>query len=193
MESVTTTLVWALLLIATHQEVQRRVRKELDAEIGHRDLCSADRLRLPYLECVINEVQRFASTFPLTATRLNEAVEWRDWPLSKGTEVVINLYSVMHDPRVFRDPTHFNPEANFPLNDTETKNRSLDNFVPFGFGKRSCIGESLARKELFLFFAGILQHFEVLPDPDNASPPESLGTYGLIRSPLPFKLLFVKL
>ena len=178
--------------MAAHQEVQRRVRNELDAEIGHRELCSADRLRLPYVETVINEVQRFAATVPLTATRLNEAVEWRDWRLSEGTEVVINLYAVMHDQRVFRDPTHFNPEANFPLDDPEVQNRSLENFIPFGFGKRSCIGESLARKELFLFFAGILQHFEVLFDPDNPSPPETLGTYGLIRSPLPFKLLFVK-
>ena len=49
-------------------------------------------------------------------------------------KLVINLYAVMHDPRVFRDPTHFDPEANFPTDDPKVQNRSLENFVPFGFG-----------------------------------------------------------
>ena len=61
-----------------------------------------------------------------------------------------------------------------------------ERFVPYGFGKRMCMGESLAKDTLFVFFASLLKHlkFEApatqpLPDPDNY-------TDGFALMPKPF-------
>ena len=54
-------------------------------------------------------------------------------------------------------------------------------------GRRVCLGESLARMELFLFLAAIFQKFQITaPDPDNL--PDTKGVFGLTMSPQPYKV-----
>ena len=66
METTTTTLLWALLLLATSPDVQDAVRTEIREAIGTERLPAlADRAKLPYTEAVICEVQRYASIVPL--------------------------------------------------------------------------------------------------------------------------------
>ena len=62
-----------------------------------------------------------------------------------------------------------------------------DRIIPFSLGKRACLGESLARMELFLFTATFLQHFEFLPEVDGQIPPLEYEP-GLLKTPVPFKV-----
>ena len=62
-----------------------------------------------------------------------------------------------YDPDYWTDPETFNPLRFY---DEETKSfKSNDHLIPFSVGKRFCLGQSLAEKEYFLFFAGLLQKF----------------------------------
>jgi cytochrome P450 len=78
-----------------------------------------------------------------------------------GTTVMPQISAVMHDERIFENPKTFDPERFI-------RNPSLaDKVVPFGLGKRQCMGESLARLELFMIFVTLFQHFSFeLKDPN---------------------------
>ena len=104
--------------------------------------------------------------------------------LFKGTLVFYNIYRFHTDPDYWGDPDAFRPER---FIDPSTGNLiRKDRFVPYGFGKRICMGESLARSELFLFTSILIKNvviekpeFNSLPDPRN-------DIAGLTRSPQPF-------
>lgn len=90
-------------------------------------------------------------------------------------------------------PQHLNT----PLSCFSTSlDRFLDNrgqrvtpvgFLPFGAGPRVCVGESLARLELFLFLSSLLQRMSFRP-PDGAAPPDLQGRLGVVLQPLPYKV-----
>ena len=173
--------------MARHPEIQKRVHEELDREVGGRVLELADRQRLRFTESVLNEVQRFSGVVPLSAHQALQDVNFKGYTLPTGTIVIPNLYAILHDTHTWKDATHFNPDANFPFDSLDADAlRSL----PFGIGRRACIGETLARQELFIFFAGILQRFEIAGHPNCPLPSEAIGSGCLIRSPLPFHVCF---
>lgn len=61
-------------------------------------------------------------------------------------------------------------------------------FLPFGAGPRVCVGESLARLELFLFLSLLLQRMS-FGLPDGVSPPDLQGRLGVVLQPLPFQVV----
>ena len=79
------------------------------------------------------------------------------------------IYEVMHDVTYWGDPEVFRPER---FLDPQSGNfRNSERMIPFGFGKRICIGSTLAQNELYLFLAAFLQHFEFSdPNPNSLEP-----------------------
>uniref|UniRef100_A0AAX7TLC7 Uncharacterized protein n=1 Tax=Astatotilapia calliptera TaxID=8154 RepID=A0AAX7TLC7_ASTCA len=74
----------------------------------------------------------------------------------QGVIVIPNLTSVLFDKKEWETPHTFNP--NHFLNE-ECKFVKRAAFLPFSLGKRVCLGENLAKMELFLFFTSFMQHF----------------------------------
>ena len=75
--------------------------------------------------------------------------------------------------------------------DEEGKAKKDDHLVPFSIGKRQCLGETLARSELFIFFAGLLQHFKIEEEVPGILPSENY-IVGATTLPQPFKIRLVK-
>ncbi|NXI89254.1 CP2D1 protein, partial [Rhipidura dahli] len=78
------------------------------------------------------------------------------FPLVQGTTVIPNLSSVLKDETVWEKPHEFYPEHFLDANGQFVKPEA---FLPFSAGRRACLGEQLARMELFLFFTVLLQKF----------------------------------
>ncbi|XP_037683008.1 cytochrome P450 2J2-like isoform X1 [Choloepus didactylus] len=164
-ETTSTTLRWALLYLAINPEIQEKVQAEIDREIGHSQQPSiADRERLPYTNAVIHEVQRMGNIIPLNVPREVVAdTTVAGYYLPKGTMIITNLTALHRDPAEWATPDTFNPE-HF-LENGQFKKR--ESFLPFSAGKRVCLGEQLARSELFIFFTSLMQKFTFRPPNDE--------------------------
>ncbi|XP_054856464.1 cytochrome P450 2J2-like [Eublepharis macularius] len=185
-ETTSSTLLWALLYMMTFPEVQEKCQAELDAVLGNNsDIKYEDRDKLPYTNAVIHEIQRFANVVPLGVAHapIKDMQLW-GYTIPKEASVITNLISVHRDQSQWKYPYEFNP-SNF-LNEKGEFVKS-EAFLAFSAGPRGCLGVSLARMELFLFFTSILRKFKLVW-PDGSKVPDLTASYGITLSPPAFKM-----
>ncbi|KAL2096534.1 hypothetical protein ACEWY4_008682 [Coilia grayii] len=170
-ETTSSTMRQLLLMMIKHPHVQARVQREIDEVIGQeRSPCLDDRSKMPYTDAVIHETQRNMDLAPTSVPhKVMADTEFKNFHIPKGTMVLPLLSSVLVDPKLWKNPDNFDPE-NFL--DEEGHFKKNDGFLVFGLGKRNCVGEGLARTELFLLFTSLLQRFTFV----GAKPPEEIET-----------------
>ncbi|XP_032822975.2 cytochrome P450 2J4-like [Petromyzon marinus] len=185
-ETSSTTLRWALLYMMAYPQIQERCQREIDEVIGgDRSPNTTDRANLPYTDAVIHEAQRMANVAPLGVLHSTTTdVKFRGYDIPKGTKVLLNLTSVLHDETQWKTPNEFNPDH---FLDNTGQFVKPDAFLAFSAGPRVCLGENLARMELFLFFTSLLQRFK-FHWPDATSRPNFVAAEGLSRAPVFYKL-----
>ncbi|XP_039183314.1 cytochrome P450 2J6-like [Crotalus tigris] len=158
-ETTATTLHWALLYMVAYPDTQAKVQKELDDTLGSssRLICCSDRRNLPYTNAVIHEIQRYANIILIGGPRQSvKDTTVLGFPIQKGMTVIPNISSVLLDPKQWETPECFNP-GHFLDEKGNFINREA--FIPFSIGQRACLGENLARMELFLLFTNLLRRF----------------------------------
>ncbi|XP_039341458.1 cytochrome P450 2J2-like [Mauremys reevesii] len=183
-ETTSTTIYWALLYMALYPDVQERVQAEIDAVIGQsRQPAMDDRDNMPYTNAVIHEVQRISNILPFNVPRTATSdTTLAGFYVPKGTILIPSLTSVLFDKSEWETPHTFNPK-HF-LEDGQFKKR--ESFLPFSAGKRGCLGEPLARIELFLFFTALLQKFTFQAPKDVKLSLQF--RIGLILGPQPYQI-----
>nr|XP_015799181.2 cytochrome P450 2U1 [Nothobranchius furzeri] len=184
-DTTTNSVLWTLLYLALYPDVQDKVQAEIDEIVGRRVPSMTDKGSLPFTEAAIMEVQRLAVVVPLSIPHMvSETTEFRGFTIPKGTVILPNLYSVHRDATVWDDPDTFNPKR---FLDNGGKLLRKEFFIPFGIGRRVCMGEQLAKMELFLTVTGLLQAFRFRL-PDGKPRPSLHGRFGLTLAPSPFAL-----
>ncbi|KAK7889527.1 hypothetical protein WMY93_025087 [Mugilogobius chulae] len=191
-ETTSSTLRWILLYMAKYPHIQDQVREEIMRVIGAREVQCQDRKDLPYTDAVIHETQRLGNIVPLNLPhRTSRDVTFRGYFIKKGTPVIPVLASVLYDESEWEKPHEFHP-AHFL--DKEGKFKKRDAFMPFSAGRRACVGESLARMELFLFFVTLMQNFRFTAPAGVTEEELDLGAQiGTTRCPKPHKLCAVSI
>uniref|UniRef100_A0A3Q4I8P9 Uncharacterized protein n=1 Tax=Neolamprologus brichardi TaxID=32507 RepID=A0A3Q4I8P9_NEOBR len=169
-------------------EHQERVQAEIDAVVGSsRQPSVSDRENMPYTDAVIHEIQRMGNIIPLNVLRMTSNETTVDkYTIPKGTMILASLDSVLHDESMWETPHSFNPQH---FLDKDGKFHKRDAFLPFSTGKRVCLGEQLARMELFLLFTSLLQRFSLSP-PAGEQPSLDFQLGGM-RCPKPYRLCAV--
>uniref|UniRef100_A0A1I8GVQ1 Cytochrome P450 n=1 Tax=Macrostomum lignano TaxID=282301 RepID=A0A1I8GVQ1_9PLAT len=193
-DTTTTTIRWALLLFHQNPHCYQLASEEVGREIGFdRPPTMKDRLVCHYLQASIDEVHRCACLVPLGLLhRTLEDTSLLGYDIPKDSLTFVNQYSVNNNAEVFPQPERFCPER---FLDGEGRYSPSDHVMPFSTGKRACLGESLARMELFLIIAGLLQRYERIEvasetGQDLGAGAELPTTPGDIRAPPPFTLKF---
>ncbi|XP_045932036.1 cytochrome P450 2K1-like isoform X2 [Micropterus dolomieu] len=189
-DTTAATLRWSLLFMAKYPHIQDQVQKELSTVVGSRQVRLDDRKNLPYADAVIHETQRLASILPTSIPhKTSRDITFQGYFIKEGTTVFPLLTSVLHDESEWESPHTFNP-SHF-LNE-EGKFVKRDAFMPFSAGRRVCLGESLAKMELFLFFTSLLQRFRFTPPPGVTEDDLDLTpSVGFTLTPSPHKLCAV--
>jgi len=133
------------------------------------------------------EVMRFGAIIPMAVQhRTTEDVTFHGYAIPKDTLIIPNLFCVLQDEKVWGDPGNFRPERFLSADESKVIRR--EELIPFSIGKRVCLGETLARDELFLFTASLFQRFKVKPDPN--SPPPKIEYYAApVLIPKPHQLV----
>ncbi|KAI5090443.1 cytochrome P450, family 2, subfamily AD, polypeptide 2 [Silurus meridionalis] len=182
-ETSATTLRWGLLFMMKYPEIQKKVQDEIDKVIGQsRQARIADKPNMPYTEAVIHEIQRLGNVVPLGLMKMaTKDTELGGFFIPKGTAVTTNLSSVLNDKSQWETPDTFNPGH---FLDEQGRFLKKEAFLPFSAGRRVCVGEQLARMELFLFFTSLLQSFTFSPCPGDELSLE--GQIGFTYAPKPF-------
>ncbi|XP_057697485.1 cytochrome P450 2J2-like isoform X3 [Corythoichthys intestinalis] len=187
-ESTATTLRWAIVYMMHYPDIQKKVQTEIDNVIGQsRPPALADRPNMHYTEAVIYETQRIGNILPLGFPKMaNKEATLGGYIIPKGTAIVTDLASVLFDKNEWETPGMFNPQH---FLDSEGHFRRRNAFLPFSAGKRACLGEQLARMELFLFFTALLQRFTFTAVPGEM--PSLEAVQGFTQSPKEFRFLAV--
>uniref|UniRef100_A0A8D0DPT2 Unspecific monooxygenase n=1 Tax=Salvator merianae TaxID=96440 RepID=A0A8D0DPT2_SALMN len=171
-DTTSTALSWVLLLLLKHPHLRRQLQADLDRVVGRCRLPTADdRASLPRLEAFLYETLRYSSFVPVTIPHATTAdVLFDGFFIPEGTVVFVNQWSVNHDPQRWKDPHIFDPTRFLDVRQ-ETFDRDLAcRVMIFSLGKRRCIGDQLAKLQLFLFTATLLHQCEL-----EANPAEKLA------------------
>ncbi|BFZ07227.1 hypothetical protein BsWGS_10266 [Bradybaena similaris] len=189
-ETTSTTMLWFMLYMLHYPEIQKKIFKEINDVVGTERVVSLqDKPQLNYLNASIRETQRLASIVPLNLLHTNTVeVKIRGYTIPAGTSIIPNLDSVLHDEQIWGDPMNFRPER---FLDSTGKLLNREEFVPFSLGRRVCLGESLAKMELFLFLSALVQRFEFLPATPTSLPPLTY-TFGITCPPQAYDIRIVE-
>ncbi|HLB20633.1 MAG TPA: cytochrome P450 [Solirubrobacteraceae bacterium] len=164
-ETTASQLAWALERIAREPGVQQRLHEELDSG-GSDDA---------YLTATINEILRRRPVVPNAEPRLvKQPVQIGDIEYQPGVVLFASAYLVHHDATIYPDPYAFRPE------------RFLDQtpgtytWIPFGGGRRRCLGASFALLEMKIVLRAALARYELR---SVGGPPEVTRRRGITFSP----------
>ncbi|XP_003228822.2 cytochrome P450 1A5 [Anolis carolinensis] len=161
-DTVTTVMSWGLMYLVVHPEIQKKIQEEIDEVIGRaRKPRLSDRPLMPYTEAFILEVFRHSSLLPFTIPHCTtKETVLNGYYIPKDICVFINQWQVNHDENLWKDPSSFNPERFLSTDGKDVNKDESEKVLIFGLGKRRCIGEPIARWEIFLFLTFLLQELE---------------------------------
>nr|XP_027122037.1 cytochrome P450 81D1-like [Coffea arabica] len=144
------TIEWALSLLLNHPKV--KARAELDAQVGTDRLVNEhDLSNFPNLHKIISETLRLYPAAPmLLPHESSDDCKIGRYNIPPGTILLVNAWAVHRDPNVWDDPTSFKPERFEGLQVQPSK------LIPFGMGRRSCPGSSLAQRVVGLALGSLI-------------------------------------
>jgi len=152
-DTTSTTLTYSLWALGHHPAIQDRVFDEVSA-LGDRRLTPDDVPRLDHTVRVLHEALRLCPPGAGTPRLLKKDLAVDGYRLEAGTVAVVSFYAMHRNPELWDDPLSFDPDRFLP---ERSQGRSRWQYLPFGGGPRSCIGDHFAMLEATLALATIIR------------------------------------
>ncbi|CAI0418200.1 unnamed protein product [Linum tenue] len=162
--TTTDATVWVMAELINHPEVFKRVRKEIHDLIGSsnngRLVEETDIPNLPYLQAVVKEAMRLHPPVVVVPRACRETCNVGGFDIPKGTAVAINVYSIMRDPAVWVNPDDYSPERFLKSSDDSGRRSHHGGFIPFGGGRRMCVGSAMALSVIHCAVAAMVHCYD---------------------------------
>ncbi len=172
-ETTANALAWMWYLLALNPDARGRMLDEVDAVLEGRTPTVDDLAHLPWTTACFQEAMRFyppAWVIPRVARRDDVIAGVR---IPKGATVMVPIHRIHHDARFWPDPEVYDPSRFLP---GAAKDRHRSAYLPFGGGRRICIGTSFALLETTLITAMMSQRFVFDLKPGHPVEPEATLT-----------------
>ena len=173
------TLAFITYYLATHQDVQKKLRQEIQQAVKSNPESTLYDLAqcIEYLDCIISETQRLNPPLFQLSRECAKDYDIGGIHIPAGLEVIVPVYFLHRNPEAWPDPEKFDPERfRSPAKDT----RHPYQFMPFGTGPRSCIGMRVALMEIKIVLVKVLLKYKFLPSPETQIPLEILAGATLL-------------
>ena len=177
-ETTALTLAWALYECSRNPAAAERIRREGEAVLGSREPTSADYASLVYTRAVIQETMRLYPPIWGLIRVASKPDEIGGRAIREGDRVVLFAYGTHHSAKYWDDPEAFKPER---FMGEAAKKRRPYTYIPFGGGKRSCIGGAMSQVENTLALSMLLRRFQpqyIGPDPAGINATVTLTPKG---------------
>lgn len=153
-ETTAKALTWTLYLLARAPAWQRRVRAEVLDAAGSRPITAADIAHLSVTQRVLKEAMRLYPPAPVLTRVAAEPVDLAGNAIAAGTLVVMPIFAIHRHRRLWDDPDRFDPDRFLPDREAAIPRTQ---YMPFGFGPRTCIGSSFAMIEATTLLATLVR------------------------------------
>ena len=161
-ETSSTTLTYAMYELALNQEIQQKLRMEIEDGLEENDgKMTYDLLfNLKYLDCVVKETLR---KYPVIPVMLRTCTKEYQIPgtkliIPKKNVILIPIYSIHHDAEYYPSPESFDPER---FSVENSRDRHPMTFLAFGEGPRGCIGERFGMLQVKIGLVKLLTNFDI--------------------------------
>ncbi len=155
-ETTANAMSWFWYLMALHPDARGRMLAEVDGVLGTSRPTADDLGKLPWTTACLQESQRYFSSVWVLARKAvaDDVIDGHH--IRRGTTVVIPIHHIHHDPHWWPEPEKFDPGR---FLGSGAKDRPRSAYLPFGGGRRICIGQSFALMEMVLIAAIMSQRF----------------------------------
>eukprot|EP00253_Pinus_taeda_P036685 PITA_36685 len=162
-----TTIEWAMTELVRNLEIMKRAQAELDEVVGRKRMVEeSDMDRLPYLHTVMKEVLRLHLPVPLLLPhRADSRCEIGGFVIPKHNQVLFNVWAIGRDPTIWNEPLKFAPGrfmGEDKMSHLDFRGEHFD-LIPFGAGRRMCVGFPLANRMIHLVLASLIHSFNWAP------------------------------
>ncbi|PIA50061.1 hypothetical protein AQUCO_01300651v1 [Aquilegia coerulea] len=157
-----TTLEWAFAELMQKPHLMKKAQDELDQVVGQDNIVEESHLpKLPYINALVKETLRLHPAAPLLVPRCpSESCVIGGFLVPKGTKILLNAWAIQRDPEYWDNPLEFRPERFMnSTSDCDYKGTNFS-FIPFGSGRRVCVGVPLAEKMIPYLLAKLLHSFQ---------------------------------
>lgn len=159
---------WFLLTMADNQDVQGKCYLEISSVFDKNHTINYDdRLKTPYMLATMYELLRVHIELPFGVLQCckEHDIEVRGYTIPKGTPIAANYTWLNNNPALWKNPNKFDPENFFK----DGKLINQDKMATFSVGRRACVGESMAKVDMYIFFANWIKDFQIMM-PDGVEP-----------------------
>ncbi|CAH1446201.1 unnamed protein product [Lactuca virosa] len=181
-ESMNFTTEWLVAELLRNQEIMQKVSDEVRNKIDGNVVKESDLVHFPFLEACLKETLRLHPPGPLLLPhRAMQTCEVMGYTIPKDSQVMVNIWAISRDPKIWDDPLSFKPER-FVGSEMHYKGKDFE-YLPFGSGRRMCPGEALSSKTILLSVASLILNFDWFLV-NNTMNPEDLNMDDALDFPL---------
>nr|ABC47161.1 flavonoid 3'-hydroxylase [Pilosella officinarum] len=163
-DTSSSTVEWAIAELIRNPQLLKQAQQELDTVVGQGRLVNeSDLSQLTFLQAIVKETFRLHPSTPLSLPRIaSESCEINGYNIPKGSTLLVNVWAIARDPKMWTEPLEFRPSRFLPDGEKPNADVKGNDFevIPFGAGRRICAGMSLGLRMVQLLTATLIQAFD---------------------------------